>query len=152
MAHYAFLDKNNIVTEIIVGIDETGLIEGLHPEEWYSNFKGQVCKRTSYNNNYRKNFAGIGYTYDEKRDAFIPPKPYPSFILNEETCNWIAPKNKPELFKGQGKWDWNEEKQDYVHIDGWFAEDVLTNNPYPTDDKNYVWNYNKNEWEEIVYE
>jgi hypothetical protein len=75
MAHYAFLNENNIVTEVIVGIDETELIEGLDPEIWYGNFRGQTCKRTSYNGNIRKNFAGIGYTYDEKLDAFIAPTP-----------------------------------------------------------------------------
>jgi hypothetical protein len=91
MAHYAFLDSNNIVTEVITGIDETELIEGLDPETWYGNFRGQVCKRTSYNGNYRKNYAGIGFTYDPERDAFIESKPYPSWILEEETCRWTAP-------------------------------------------------------------
>lgn len=75
MAHYAFLDETNIVTEVIVGIDETELIEGLDPETWYGNFRGQICKRTSYNNNIRYNFAGIGYTYDPIDDAFIAPMP-----------------------------------------------------------------------------
>ena len=73
MAHYAFLDDNNIVTEVITGIDETELIEGLDPETWYSNFRGQVCKRTSYNGSIRFNYAGIGYMYDPIDDAFIPP-------------------------------------------------------------------------------
>jgi len=91
MAHYAFLDDNNVVTEVITGIDETELIEGLHPEIWYGNFRGQVCKRTSYNANIRKNYAGIGFTYDEDRDAFIPPKPSDNAILDEETCRWIIP-------------------------------------------------------------
>lgn len=91
MAHYAFLDDNNVVTEVIVGIDETELIEDLDPETWYGNFRGQVCKRTSYNGNYRKNYAGIGYTYDEERDAFIEPKGYESWVLDEETCRWEAP-------------------------------------------------------------
>jgi hypothetical protein len=72
MAHYAFLDKNNIVTEVIVGIDETELIEGLDPETWYANFRGQECVRTSYNGTIRYNYAGIGYTYDPIDDAFIP--------------------------------------------------------------------------------
>jgi hypothetical protein len=112
MAHYAFLDSNNIVTEVITGIDETELIEGLHPEIWYGNFRNQTCKRTSYNGNYRKNYAGIGYTYDQERDAFIAPKPYTKWVLNEETCIWEAP------------------------------------TPYPTDDKQYVWNDNRGEWEE----
>jgi hypothetical protein len=75
MAHYAFLDENNIVTEVIVGKDETELIDGLDPETWYSNFKGQACKRTSYNNKIRFNYAGIGYTYDPIDDAFIGPMP-----------------------------------------------------------------------------
>jgi hypothetical protein len=75
MAHYAFLDNNNVVTEVIVGIDETELIEGLEPEIWYGNFRGQTCKRTSYNGNIRFNFAGIGYTYDPIHDAFIAPMP-----------------------------------------------------------------------------
>lgn len=73
MAHYAFLDENNIVTEVIVGIDETELIEGLSPEEWYGNFRGQRCVRTSYNGNIRGVYAGIGYSYDEANDVFVEP-------------------------------------------------------------------------------
>jgi hypothetical protein len=73
MAHYAFLDENNIVTEVIVGIDETELIEGLSPEQWYGNFRGQRCVRTSYNGNIRGIYAGIGYTYDEINDVFVAP-------------------------------------------------------------------------------
>jgi hypothetical protein len=72
MAHYAFLD-NNIVTEVITGIDETELIEGLSTEEWYGNFRGQRCVRTSYNGNIRGKYAGIGDTYDEATDTFISP-------------------------------------------------------------------------------
>jgi hypothetical protein len=85
MAHYAFLD-NNIVTEVIVGIDETELIEGLDTETWYGNFRGQVCKRTSYNNRIRFNYAGIGYTYDPIDDAFIAPIPceHDELLLNAE--------------------------------------------------------------------
>jgi hypothetical protein len=95
MAHYAFLDENNIVTEVITGIDETELIEGLDTETWYGNFRGQVCKRTSYNGNFRKNYAGLGFAFDAERDAFIPPKPYPSWQLIEETCQWEAPTPRP---------------------------------------------------------
>ena len=106
MAHYAFLDENNVVTEVIAGIDETELIEGLDPETWYGNFRGQVCKRTSYNGNYRKNYAGIGYTYDVERDAFISPKPFESWVLNEETCIWEAPVAYPT----DGlSYSWNED-------------------------------------------
>ena len=91
MAHYAFLDENNIVTEVIVGIDETETIEGLDTETWYGNFRGQVCKRTSYNNNIRYNYAGIGFTYDKDNDAFIAPNPncgHAELILNTATYRW----------------------------------------------------------------
>jgi hypothetical protein len=97
MAHYAFLDSNNIVTEVIAGIDETELIEGLDTETWYGNFRGQVCKRTSYNGKIRKNYAGIGFTYDAQRDAFIAPKPSNATGLDEETCQWIVPDEAPTL-------------------------------------------------------
>ena len=94
MAHYAFLDENNIVTEVITGIHETELIEGLDPETWYGNFRGQTCKRTSYNHKIRYNYAGVGYTYDPIDDAFIAPAPcdHPELTLNDlkrwecETC------------------------------------------------------------------
>jgi hypothetical protein len=75
MAHYAFLNESSIVTEVITGIDETELIEGLDTETWYGNFRGQTCKRTSYNANIRYNYAAIGYTYDPIDDAFIAPMP-----------------------------------------------------------------------------
>ena len=93
MAHYAFLDENNVVIEVIVGIDETELIEGLDTETWYGNFKGQVCKRTSYNGKIRYNYAGIGYKYDELRDAFISPEPENHLGLDEDTCQWIMPES-----------------------------------------------------------
>ena len=89
MAYYAFLDASSIVTEVIAGIDETELIEGLDPETWYGNFRGQTCKRTSYNafvNGFRFNYAGIGYTYDPIDDAFIAPMPkcgHESLLLND---------------------------------------------------------------------
>jgi len=104
MAYYAFLDENNIVTEVIPGINETELIEGLTPEIWYGNFRGQVCKRTSYNDNIRKRYAGIGYSYSEELDAFILPKPFSSWSLNEETCDWEAPTPRPT----DGDYVWNE--------------------------------------------
>jgi hypothetical protein len=105
MAHYAFLDLDNIVTEVIVGVDENELIEGKDPETWYGEFRGQVCKRTSYNGNIRKNYAGLGFTYDEGRDAFIPPRPYESWLLHEDTCQWQAPLSYPE---GELMYLWNE--------------------------------------------
>jgi hypothetical protein len=90
MAHYAFLDDKNIVTEVITGIDETELIEGLDPETWYGNFRGQVCKRTSYNGNIRKHYAGIGMLYDPINDWFYTAQPYPSWTLDSD-ANWQAP-------------------------------------------------------------
>ncbi len=118
MAHYAFLNMQNIVTEVIVGKDET---DG--PTNWeihYGNIREQVCKRTSYNtrggahiNNgtpFRKNYAGIGYTYDYARDAFIPPKPYDSWTLNETSCLWEAPVAYPT--DGE-RYEWNEEQQQW---------------------------------------
>ena len=114
MAHYTFLNENNIVTEVIVGKNE-----GEENTDWevhYGNFRGQVCKRTSYNTSggihkeggtpFRKNYAGIGYIYDEQRDAFISPKPYPSWILNEDTCLWEPPVPYPT--DGE-QYTWNEE-------------------------------------------
>lgn len=112
MAHYAFLDDNNIVTEVIVGIDETELIKGLTPEQWYGNFRGQRCVRTSYNGNIRYNYAGIGYTYDEQRDAFIPPKPFPSWVLDEATCQWQAPVPMPS----EGFWAWDESEGAWTEV------------------------------------
>jgi hypothetical protein len=90
MAHYAFLDEKNIVTEVIPGKDETELIDGLDPETWFGNYRGQVCKRTSYHGNIRKNYAGIGFTYDATRDAFIAPKCHEVAILDETSCQWTC--------------------------------------------------------------
>lgn len=121
MAHYAFLDENNIVTEVIVGKNEGE--DNIDWEAHYGAFRGQVCKRTSYNSfggihklgniAYRKNYAGIGFTYDDQKDAFIPPQPYPSWLLDEETCLWNSPV------------------------------------PYPTDNKQYLWDETKTSWVQI---
>ena len=110
MAHYAFLDANNIVTEVIVGKDETELIDGLTPEEWYGNFRGQSCVRTSYNNSIRKQFAGIGFTYDETADVFIAPKPFESWSL-DENYDWQAPIDYPADGK---QYSWDESNQAWV--------------------------------------
>ena len=108
MAHYAFLDYNNVVTEVITGINETELIEGLDPETWYGNFRGQVCKRTSYNNNIRKRYAAIGFYYDEEGDAFIGPQPYPSWSLVD--YEWQAPTPMPT----EGRWYWDEDSLSWL--------------------------------------
>ncbi len=117
IAHYAFLNENNTVTDVIVGIDETELIEGKDPETWYGNFRGQVCKRTSYNANIRKNYAGIGFTYDSERDAFIAPKPFTKWILNEDTCIWEAPVPYPT---DGFTYVWNDNKGEWELVN--FAE------------------------------
>jgi hypothetical protein len=125
MAHYAFLDDNNIVTEVITGVDETELIEGLHPETWYGNFRGQICKRTSYNTfggehqeggtPFRKNFAGIGFYYDEYWDAFRAPRPFLSWKLNYNTFLWEAPIPMPEIEDGFF-WKWGEINKEWVKV------------------------------------
>ena len=132
MAHYAFLDENNVVTQVIVGRNEDEVVDGISDwEAHYSEFQGQVCKRTSYNSiggkkrnpetnemteelGFRKNYAGIGYTYDAARDAFIPPKPFNSWNLNEDTCLWEAPTPYPtEVSEGEF-YIWSEETVSWV--------------------------------------
>jgi len=110
MAHYAFLDANNVVTEVITGIDETELIDSLDPETWYGNFRGQVCKRTSYNNNIRKQYAGIGFTYDAVKDKFVAPQLYASWSLDANN-DWQAPTPKPA-----GDYKWIESSLSWVAI------------------------------------
>lgn len=114
MAHYAILDDNNVVTQVFVGKDEE---EGTDWEAYYN------AKRTSYNTYggvhtlggtpFRKNYAGIGYTYDATRDAFIPPQPYVSWTLNETTCLWEAPVPYPD---DDGSYEWDEDNQQWVQI------------------------------------
>jgi hypothetical protein len=118
MAHYAFIDSNNIVTEVIPGRDEGE--DEVDWEQWYGEFRGQICKRTSYNTvgnqhpegrPFRKNYAGIGYTYDAQRDAFIPPQPFPSWILNEDTCVW----GSPIVYPTDGQlYNWDEETLSWI--------------------------------------
>ena len=119
MAHYAFLDEHYIVTEVIVGKDESNF----DWEKHYGDFRGQLCKRTSYNTiggvhnaggtPFRKNYAGIGYSYDPDRDAFIPPKPYPSWVLDEITCLWSAPIAMPDDGK---RYNWDEATTSWVEF------------------------------------
>jgi hypothetical protein len=122
MAHYAFINSSNIVTEVIPGRDENE--NGVDWERWYGEFRGQTCKRTSFNTSgnkhpegrpFRKNGAGIGYTYDAQRDAFIPPQPFPSWTLNEDTCLWDAPTPMPVDDK---QYQWDEATTNWVVING----------------------------------
>lgn len=110
MAHFALLDSNNIVVTVLVGRDEDNEVD-------LSARTGQTYKRTSYNTHggyhtlggtpYRKNFAGVGYKYDQQRDAFIPPKPFQSWVLDEDTCQWVAPVIRPEDGEINHLWDEN---------------------------------------------
>lgn len=110
MAHYAFLDQNNIVTEVITGRDENETVDGISDwESYYSGIRNQPCKRTSYNGNIRKNYAGVGFSYNESLDAFIPPKPFESWVLDEDTCTWEPPIPKPE-----GNYSWQEKDLNWV--------------------------------------
>lgn len=124
MAHYCFLDDNNIVTQVIVGRDEDDLPEGITDwEVYYGEKMGQRCLRTSYNTvagvhtgggeAYRGNYAGIGFKYDEALDAFIAPQPYPSWTLNEATYSWEAPVAYPE---DGGVYVWNENKKEWEAV------------------------------------
>jgi hypothetical protein len=113
MAHYAFLDENNIVTEVIVGKDEDQ--DGGNWEVRYGDIRGHTCKRTSYNTHgnvhrldgtaFRGNYAGKGYTYDASKDAFIPPQPFDSWTLNDSTHLWEPPVAMPD---GDKIYEWNE--------------------------------------------
>ena len=104
MAHYAFLDENNIVTEVIPGRHEWEVVDGITDwEQAYADYRGQVCKRTSYNNNIRGTYAGIGYEYNSAEDIFITPQPYPSWVRTGS--HWDAPTPMPT----DGKmYNWSE--------------------------------------------
>ena len=118
MAHYAQLDSNNVVTQVIV-IDNKDTADANGVEKEYigaafcERLFGGTWKQTSYNGNIRKNYAGIGYTFDSTRDAFIPPKPFASWILIEETCQWKAPVDMPTDDK---KYSWNEETTSWIEV------------------------------------
>jgi hypothetical protein len=123
MAHYAFIDENNIVVEVIPGRDEWEVVDGITDWEAYYTTKREGLRaiRTSYNTMggnhttggvpFRGNYAGIGFTYDEDLDAFIPPKPFDSWTLDESTFNWVAPTPYPE---DGGIYEWNEEALSWI--------------------------------------
>jgi hypothetical protein len=111
MAHYAWIDENNLVVKVTVGVDETELLNGLDPETFYTKATGYNIKRTSYNHNIRKQYAGIGFTYDAFNDVFIAPQPYPSWSL-DENFDWQPPTPKPE-----GLWYWDEDSLNWIEVD-----------------------------------
>lgn len=134
MAHYAILNENNLVVNVLVGKDQTDHFLYEYWEEYYGNIFGMKCKRTSYNTfknknlvtgiAFRGNYAGIGYSYNEELDAFIPPKLFESWILNEETADWESPIGPaPELTQEQinsgSFYVWNEESYQSDNTSGW---------------------------------
>jgi hypothetical protein len=112
MAHYAWLDENNTVVNVTVGVDETELIDGLDTETFYSQATGHNIKRTSYNNNIRKQYAGIGYFYDAVADVFIAPQPYPSWLL-DNNFDWQAPTPYPN----DGLYFWDEDTLSWIALE-----------------------------------
>lgn len=119
MAHFARLDENNVVVRVCVLentiIQDGDLVEQEHlGVEFLNNLHGGTWVQTSYNGTFRKNFAGAGYTYDSERDAFISPKPFDSWVLNEETCQWQAPTPMPE---DDNIYLWDEESQEWVAVE-----------------------------------
>lgn len=124
MAHYALFDSDNVVVKVITGVDETetqtdidGTVVGGSAEAWEAFYASQpwhaglTCKRTSYNNNIRKQYAGIGYTYDAAADVFVAPQPFPSWTL-DSNHDWQPPVARPE----EGVWSWNEETQTWNEV------------------------------------
>jgi len=110
MAHYAYLDDNNKVVAVIVGKDESEVIDGLDTETYYAQGTPYTVKRTSYNSKIRGTYASIGYTYNHDEDIFITPQPYPSWIRSGSF--WNAPTPKPE-----GKYLWNEDTVSWIEIE-----------------------------------
>lgn len=128
MAHYAILNEDNVVIDAFVGVDETELIDGLEPEQWYARHTGQRCLRYSFNTRgnkhlhdkepFRKNPAGVGWVYNEEYDGFHEPQPYPSWLLDPDTCLWHAPIEKPAA----GYWKWDEDNQLWYEVPTTFVE------------------------------
>ena len=125
MAHFAQLDDNNIVTQVIVvantdTADATGVEKESIGIAFCERLLGGNWKQTSYNGNLRKNYAGFGYSFDAERDAFIPPKPFNSWVLDEDTCLWNAPVAMPED-AGTGdppiRYTWNEETISWLRVE-----------------------------------
>ena len=120
MGHYAKIDENNVVTQVVV-VDNKDMADAFGVEKEHigaahlEKILGGTWKQTSYNGNIRKNYAGIGYTYDAQRDAFIPPKPFNSWVLNESTAQWDAPVPMPT---DGNMYSWDEATTNWVEING----------------------------------
>jgi hypothetical protein len=118
MAHFAQINESNIVTQVIVVhnnelLDENGLEQESIGQQFCTNLLGGNWVQTSYNSTFRKNYAGIGFAYDSVRDAFISPKPYTSWVLNENTCRWQAPVGYPTDNK---RYTWDEENTTWLEV------------------------------------
>jgi hypothetical protein len=123
MAHFAKLDENNLVTQVVV-VDNKDILDEQNNEsedigtQLCNNLLGGTWKQTSYNNNIRYNYAGVGFTYDSTRDAFYEPQPYPSWTLNEDTCQWDSPVPYPTVSEGSEEfYNWDEETIQWVLSD-----------------------------------
>jgi hypothetical protein len=120
MAHFAELNEQNYVTRVVAVNNDVITIDGSEQEQTGIDFLtglygNSLLKKTSYNNNFRKNYAGIGYTYDQTRDAFIEPKTYPSWLLDEDTCRWEAPVPYPDS-DGEKRYRWDEETTNWIIV------------------------------------
>jgi len=160
MAHYALLNSDNIVIIVTTSGED-------FDEKTLSEQNGQIYKKTSYNTAagvhvlngipFRKNYAGIGYFYDENRDAFIPPKTYDSWVLDEFSCVWVPPKQEPNKdyipfnYRKYNNYIWDETVVDWVLVKP-FESWLLTNNyfispiPHPNDELDYFWNEYNLSW------
>lgn len=146
MGYYAFLDENNIVTEVITGRNEDEIVDGISDwEKWYGDFRGLTCKRTSYNTSmnqhkngktpFRGNFAGIGYFYDQVNDIFIPPSPFASWVVDYETASWKAPVDKPV---SEENYVWSELQKNWI-----LQPDK------PDASLAWTWDFNMDQWIEL---
>jgi hypothetical protein len=142
MAHWAEIDENNVVLRVLVTSNDDP--NGDEGKKTLEEGLGGTWVQTSYNRNFRKNFAGIGHTYDPDRDAFIPPKPFDSWVLNEDTCQWESPVPMPEPTKPH---QWDEEAQSWNAVehplpDGWYLdEDGKPQAPHLPEDNGNLWRW-----------
>jgi hypothetical protein len=147
MGHYAFLDNNNFVVEVITGRNEDEIVNGISDwEKHYGDFRGLTCKRTSYNTwanqhsdggvPFRGNYAGIGFLYDSILDAFIPPTPFASWVIDKNTFQWVAPISKPT---GEGVYVWSELQTNWI---------LLPEKPDAS--LAWDWNYETDQWVEFA--
>ena len=162
MAHFAEINSEGVVLRVLTVSNDKLIQDGEEVEDlgkrFLSGLFGGNWVQTSYNNNFRKRYAGTGYTYDSARDAFLPPQPYPSWTLSEETLDWVCPKPMPEQESELGEegfihYAWNESAGEWQEVperpEGhwWSEEDWAWYPPMPNDGQHYVWNNETKEWD-----